>query len=161
MILKIKPSGKDGVWGFVEEFKTYLYDDTGYVKVLVGIDKSFNFSKPYVYRKNDFVLASGIDKEMGIEKYIKAKKPFYSMLSDGIIAEIRAGLNYKTGEFLPNKTDYTIHKPLETMEVNGRLVIKTSAVKEFTPELNEFMMLMAKKVSECGGDRDVFLRSRF
>ena len=100
---------KDNQWGFVETFDYYRYGSTGSISVTVGITPDGKFAKSYIYRGEDFVLSEEIEKEMGIEKYIKAKKPFYSRLSDGFVATVKAGVNFDKGELILEKSDYVVY----------------------------------------------------
>lgn len=160
MDVKIRKS-KDNVWGFVESFSSYQTVSTGNIKVVCAITPEGKLAEPYVFRDEQFIPLKQIDEEMGIEKYIKAKKPFYSNLSDGFIAFIKAGVDYVEEEFLPEKTDFVIYqvagKELES-PVKGVLHLKR--VLDIPENLKVLMMNLAKEVSECYGDREVFLRRR-
>ena len=75
MKLKIK-SDINGNFGFVEEFKPYVYD-TKAVTVKMIVDAGNKMSEPYVMRGGRFIPAKQIEVEMGIDKYVRSKKPSY------------------------------------------------------------------------------------
>ena len=77
-------SDKDNKLGFVEKYSHYFYEDRR-VSVLGMADVGGYFSEPFVLRGDEFIPAAQIDEEMGIAKYLKAKKPFYSVIGTGNI----------------------------------------------------------------------------
>lgn len=97
MELKVRNS-KDNEWGFVEGFKVWRWDNKGYVEAVVGVTVDGNFTKPYVRRGGDFIPLSEIEESIGIDKYIKAKKPFYSLLKDCFVVRVRVGMNFLQGK---------------------------------------------------------------
>lgn len=161
MVIHVRRS-KDNAWGFPETFKKYSYEGIGYVEVLAVVNPMGELSEPYVFRGEQFIPASQIDEEMGIEKYIKAKKPFYCLLSDGFIVSIRAGVNFITGEFLPEKTSYTVYNVRSTSytSINAG-TIQLMSILELPENVKELLDGLSKKVADCGGDRIAYLKSRF
>lgn len=160
MDITIRKDDKEN-WGFVESFSTYSYDGKGSISVVMAITTEGKIAPPYVLRGNQFISADVIDREMGIEKYIKAKKPFYTLLSDGFIASVKAGLNFSTGEFLPDKTSYSIYKIANKPEVSineGKVHLRK--IHETSDTLDDLMIRIARQVSLCKGDRRVYLLSR-
>lgn len=152
--------GKDGVWGFVETYDVYRYSGKGYVSVLMCITPDLELSKPFAFRDESYIPLEQIEEEVGIDKYIKAKKPFYSVLGNGIIAQIKAGLNYETGEFIPEKTTYTLYKTVNTDSEFSFGKIKLSPILEIPENINDAMIELASKVIIGKGDRLEFLKSR-
>lgn len=152
---------KNDVWGFVESFTKYETIDTGNIKVVVGINPKGKLAVPYVYREEEFIPLQQIDDEMGISKYIKAKKPFYCKLSEGFIAFIKAGVNYTEKKFLPETTDFIIYTVAgKDLEAPNKGTLHLKRVLDVPENLKELMMDLAKQVSECYGDREAFLRNR-
>lgn len=151
----------DNVWCFVEEFSVYRYIDKGSITVTVVVSPEGKLATPYIYRGEKFIPLSVIEEEMGIEKYINAKKPFYSNLADGFIAKIKVGLNFVTGEFLPEKSVYTIYSIGKTFDMKpsqGKLqLIRVLNIPE---QVHELMLNLSKEIASCGGDRAKYLRSR-
>lgn len=153
--------GGEKEWGFVESFDMYHYDGKGSVKVTIGVSTDGNLTKPYVLRKGVFIPLDVIDKEMGVEKYIKAKKPFYSLLSDGFVASVKAGVDFNTGEFLPDKTDYKIYQLHDMTKLSlNQGTIHLRQIHETSKDLEDLMMVIAEKISRCKGDRLEFLKAR-
>lgn len=151
----------DNDWGFVEEFNVYRYLECGSITVTLEIDVNGRMVSPYVLRGGEFVPISVIEEEMGIEKYINAKKPFYSKLGEGFIVKIKAGLNYVTGEFLPEKSTYIIYEAKgksDMQPTQGKLQL--SRVLEIPETLHNLMLEVSKQVVACQGDKAEFLRSR-
>jgi len=160
MDVSIKKDGND-VWGFVESFSKYQTIDTGNIKVVVGISPKGELATPYVFRDDKFIPLQQIDDEMGIIKYIKAKKPFYCKLSEGFIAFIKAGVNYTEKKFLPESTDFIIYTVAgKELEAPNKGTLHLRRVLDVPENLKELMMKLAEDVSKCYGDREAFLRSR-
>ena len=154
-------SDKENRWGFVEEYKVYDYLGKGSIDALVGIGFDREMTEPYIYRADKFIKLSEIDKDMGIEKYIKAKKPFYTLLEDGFIAKLNAKVDFINGKYLPEKSSYSVYTPLNVSKGNGSKVkVVLMRVNEIPNELNDSMQKLLQKVGESFGDREVFLRNR-
>lgn len=152
---------KDDKWGFVETYSCYRYIDRGSVTVLVGVTVDGTLTKPHVLRGEEFIPLSQIEEEMGIQKYIKAKKPFYSLLSDGFIAQLKVGLDFTTGEYLPDKSCYTIYK-IAGKKVISPIECELNLVRllETTDKLNDLMVSLSQEIATYKGDRELFLHKR-
>lgn len=161
MILNIRKS-KDNVWGFPETFKKYSYDGIGYVEVNAVVTTDGELSAPYVYRAEQFIPASKIDEEMGIEKYIKAKKPFYSLLNDGFVVTIRAGVDFINKKHLPEKTSYSVYNisKLSSKDINSGS-IQLVGILELPENVKSLLDKLSVQVAECNGNRVAYLKSRF
>jgi hypothetical protein len=159
MEIKVKES-KNNEWGFVESFKEWNYFGKGYIEVVTGVTNSGDYTEPYVYRKNEFVPLSVIDDEIGIDKYIKAKKPFYTLLSDGFIVKIRAGLDFTNGEILHEKSAFEVYT------VNSRIgrkdnMVPMMRIREVPESVVDLMWnKLIPELSKCLGNREEFLRDR-
>lgn len=152
---------KNGVWGFVESFSKYQTIDTGNIKVVVGVTPQGELATPYIYREEQFIPLKQVDEEMGIIKYIKAKKPFYCNLSEGFIAFIKAGVNYTEKKFLPETTDFIIYSVAgKEFESPTKGILHLKRVLDVPENLKTLMMKLAEEVSKCYGDREAFLKSR-
>lgn len=160
MDLNIK-KGESNIWGFAETFQIYRYDDKGTITVTLVVSHEGRLSNPYVFRGGDFVPASQIHEEMGIQKYLKAKKPFYSRLSDGFIVKLRVGTNFLTGEYIPETSVHDVFEISKTsVQVNsGKLTVRR--LLEIPDKVKELMEELSKEVAKCKGDRETFLISRF
>ena len=100
-------SDKHNRLGFVEKYNHYFYEDRR-VTVLGLADVGGYFSEPYVLRGDEFIPASQIEEEMGLEKYLKAKKPFYSVIGTGNIV-VLAKISMTLGDnkvYIPEKSTY-------------------------------------------------------
>lgn len=153
--------GESGEWGFVESFENYRYNDKGTVTVLLVVTHEGKLSTPYVFRGGDFIPASVIHEEMGIEKYLKAKKPFYSRLSDGFIVKLKAGTDFLSGEHVPENTSYEVYQISKTVAVSvnqGRLTVRK--LLEIPDKVKDLMTELAVEVAKCKGNRETFLLSR-
>lgn len=151
----------DNEWGFVESFSVYRYSGKGIINVTLAVTSDGRIAPAYVMRGNKFISVDEIDKEMGIEKYIKAKKPFYTMLSDGFIANVKSGFNTANGEFLKEKTSFSIFRFADQSEIGineGNLRLRE--IHETSEQLNDLMYKIARQVSLCRGDRRIYLLSR-
>lgn len=150
-----------GQWGFVESFSVYNYLGKGTINVLLAVTTGGRIAPAYVMRGREFIPVEDIENEMGIDKYIKAKKPFYTLLSDGFIANVKAGVDFNTGEFLSDKTSFSVMKIARQPEIginNGKLqLIK---LHETSETLENLMMKVARQVSLCRGDKKIYLLSR-
>ena len=153
---------EDGKWGFVESFSVYRYGGKGVINVLLAVTAEGRIAPSYVMRGGKFIPADAIDVEMGIDKYIKAKKPFYTLLSDGFIANVKAGFNTTSGEFLPEKTSFSIFKFNSNPDSVGisEGVLSLRKIHESSEQLETLMYKIARQVSLCKGDRRIYLLSR-
>lgn len=162
MDMTIRRGGK--VWGFVEGFKPYRFGDTGSITVTVGVDTKGRFTKPYFLRGGEFIPLSELEKEgeVGLSAYMKAKKPIYSLLSDGFIIKLKCYLDYTTGKFIREKSKYDVYSILKTTSVNvSEAKLSTVRVLEIPEELDKLAVSLMEKVVETGTDREEFLRRRF
>lgn len=160
MELTIRKS-EDNKWGFVESFSVYKYNNKGVITVTLGVTPEGRIAPAYVMRGNKFISVDEIDREMGVEKYIKAKKPFYTLLSDGYVAEVKAGYDLMSGEFVKDKSSYSIYQATNRSKVGiseGNLYLKQ--IHETSDMLESLMFKIARQVSLCRGDRRSYLLSR-
>lgn len=161
MIINARKS-KDNVWGFPETFKKYSYEGIGYVEVTAVVNPLGELASPYVYRGEQFIPAAKIDEEMGIEKYIKAKKPFYCLLNEGFIVTIRAGVDFLNKEYLPDKTSYSVYNicNFSNTDINSAS-IHLVGILELPENVKYLLDRLSQQVAECYGDRVAYLKGRF
>lgn len=160
MLVKVRKGDTTG-WGMVETFQVYRYGNHGTVTItgLVGADGKLTES--YVFRGGEFIPASQIDEEMGIEKYIKAKKPFYMKLSEGFPVRVKASIDYTTGECVIDKSS------CEVFQVSGREMslnygsVKLTRLLNIPDKMNVLMENVIKEVANCKGNRVAYIKSRF
>lgn len=153
-------SSKNGQWAFVEGYSIYRYGSTGSITVTLGISYDGKMVKPYVYRGEEFVPLSQIEKEMGIEKYIKAKKPFYSKLADGVIATLRVGVNFATGEYLPDKSYYKVYDIRSWNAADYRGTLQLSRIVDVPEPVDKLLKRISESIATCKDSRLEFLKMR-
>ena len=152
--------GNDKGWGFVEKYQTSGANKNLYVKVIVGISPEGKMVEPYAFRGKEFISLRQIEEEVGIDKYIVAKKPFYSLLSDGFIASITTCFNYETGEIIDKKSTYTVYESeswVVTSDTEGELSLR-SIIK--VPEAVDTIKEIQKTIAETRGNREEFFKER-
>lgn len=152
---------KNNRWGFVEEYKVYDYLGKGSVNALVGVGFDRSMTEPYVFRGGSFIRLEEIDKEMGIEKYVKAKKPFYTLLKDGFIVKLDAKVDFINKEYFPEKSSYSVYTPLKiSKEGCSATKLVLMRVNEIPVEMDGSMRCLLQEVGGSMGDRETFLRGR-
>ena len=159
MRLKLKCSEDN--FGFVEVYKPYSYT-VGAVTIMAVAEAGGGFAEPFVYRGGEFIPASQIEEEMGISKYIRAKKPFYSLLGTGnVIVEMRVSFDLHTHEYLDSTYKlYGIVKDSLVSDKDGNWSVELRRYTSSSPDLEMWLMELAKKTAKFGSDREAFLKSR-
>lgn len=161
MNITIRKGEEANEWGFVETFKVYRYKESGTISALLAVTPEGNIATPYVLRGSKFIPLDEIEREVGVERYLKAKKPFYSMLSDGFIAYVRAGYDFEKEEFLKDKTSYEIYTAGQALNLGTtRGTIKLRRIFETSVDLDKLMIRVAEELAKCGGDRLAYLTNR-
>lgn len=161
MKVKVRQDNNN-VWGFVEQYSAYSYGRKGYVELVTGINPDGDMVVPYVMRNGLFVPLEVVDKEIGVERYIKAKKPFYCRLQDGFIARVRVGLDCDTYAMVPDKSIfevYTVDKRHLMDTVNGG-ELSLVRVSELNDSVNNLLVGTAKTILQYRGSREELLKSR-
>lgn len=144
MILKLKEDFAHK-WCVVEKFNTYVYQD------ILNVSHIFNiFSEPMIYKGGFFSGLSMLDQKVGTAGYIKAKKPFYSILDENsCLVEIK--IKYDKSGNMINLEVYLL-KPLST---NGNELYVQRVKSNFILP-GEFKNILI----ESKGDREIFLNKR-
>lgn len=148
MKVRIKNDGKN--WGFVEKYDIYKYQGKGFKKAIVGISlegSEATLTEPYIFRRNSFEPLRTIEKEMGIEKYIKAKKPFYSLINEGLVVSLHARVDFETGEYIPEDSKYIIYTKNDFMDLKEEELFLTAipaVPKELDEEIFKLMGILAE-----------------
>ena len=160
MKVKIKKN-KNGEWAMVETFQVYRYGNSGAITITGIVNTIGELTGSYVYRKEDFIPASQIEEEMGIEKYLNAKKPFYMKLSDGFVVKVRAAMNFSTRACDFSKSSCELYKVIgkEMGVTTGQLTL--TRILEIPETLSELQTKLIKDVAECNGNRLEYIKSRF
>lgn len=163
MRLKLRCSD-GGKFGFVETFLPYNYI-LGAVRVVALVKVGQGLAEPYIYRKGVFEPASVIDEEMGIEKYIKAKKPFYSVLGTGnAIIEARVAYEREGGTLVEKSSHYSLYIPVKgSMEImgNNAYSVVANRLSNITPEIDSWALNLMKDIAKTQQNRAEFLKARF
>lgn len=164
MVLSLKTDKNCQRFGFVETWKTYSYD-TGAVTIMAVVNAGKYVAEPYIYRGGSFVSAEVIDSEMGVEKYVKAKKPFYSLLGTGnLIVEMRVCYDLKTKAYIPEKSNYILYgvvkDTLSYTEEKG-WIVQLKRITSVNDQVQEWLNTMGARIAACGADRKMFLKTRF
>lgn len=166
MNLQLKHSG-DNKMGFVERFNCYYYGETGNIQIIAGIkcfedEDRYKFAKQYIMRESRFIPLSEVESQVGIGRYLKAKKAFYSLINDGVyVVKLKVGLNYVTGEYIKDKSSYTVYSP-QALEheayTSSTLVL--SPILQASEAIDKDMQLLMAEVASYKGSREAFLKSR-
>jgi hypothetical protein len=163
MKLKLK-CDDNGKFGFVETYKPYAYN-TGSVSMMVIANAGSFIAEPYVYRGGSFIPAKTIEEEMGISKYITAKKPFYSVLGTGnIIVDMKVAYDLKTKEYIKEKSTFNLYGVVkDSLAFDGKKgwVVDIRRLTTSSPEIDAWLDDMARKVASTGKDREELLKIRF
>jgi len=159
--LKLRCSD-DNKFGFVEKYETYAFK-TGAVKIRAIANAGGYFAEPYIYRKGEFVPASKIDEEMGIFRYIRAKKPMYSVIGTGnVILDIRVAYDLKTFSIISDKSYFNVYgvvKDSLSCE-NDEWYIDIRKLTSTNDDIEKWLNALGKKLALMGCDKKDFLKSR-
>lgn len=163
MVVSLKADKDCKQFGFVESWKTYSYD-TGAVTIFAVANAGEYFVEPYVFRGGVYEPIELIDSEMGIDKYVKAKKPFYSLLGTGnLIVEMRVSFSLKNYEYIPEKSRCTLYGVVKDSLTYTKEAGWTVALRKFTTindKVQSWLDELGNKVASYGFDRSEFLKSR-
>lgn len=158
MLIKARCS-KNNEWGFLEKYEVYSYNSKGYVKALTSIKMEGKLSPSFVFKGDEFVPLSVIEEEVGIDRYLKAKKPFYAKLNQGFVVLLKAEVDFANRVYFPEKSTFEVYtlngKPTD---LNKGLPFKKvlDVPKEFADIVEEPLRVLG----ESFGDRAEFLRRR-
>ena len=160
-------NGKGYQVGFAEQYTQRYYrnaDDVRYTtyKVKFTADIQGNFSEPYVARGGIFVPAHVIHNEMGIDKYIKAKKVFYSVLDkDMCIVSATIYRNIDTGELIYDKSSFHLFiYDTHIIEYGNDLYINAFEMLAQNEMIDNWFRLIAEKFVNYGYTKEKFLMYR-
>ena len=154
----------DNHLGFVEGYSHYFYDERRVTALGLATVGGY-FSEPYVFRGGKFIPAAQIEEEMGIEKYLKAKKPIYSLIGTGnVIVQAKISMSMQDNSYIPEKSSYTLYF-LDKNSLVPKGVGEWSANLKRLTTMNDTLQSWLHKLGEAfvknGNDRGLFLRSRF
>lgn len=149
--------------GFVESFSNYYYKERR-VSLMCLVEVGRSFPEPYIKRGGDYIPASQIDQEMGIESYVKAKKPFYSVLGTGTaVLKARIAMSLEDGSYLPESSQYElffINKVSLVQKGVGEWSADLTRISVINDNLQKWFHKLGSEFAKCGGDRSLFLKSR-
>ena len=145
MLIKLRKDNADR-WCFVEKHGVYNYKGDCNVTHVFDL-----FSEPLIFKGGFFQDLDAI-KDIGVERYLKAKKPFYSKLDDNsCVVEIK--VKYKGVEKELDSYSVALLKPLTTNK-DKLIVQKIGSNERKLPE--EYLELF----KNCKDDRQLFLEGR-
>lgn len=158
MIIQTRVENKE--WCFLEKFSKYVRGSKALVTALTSIDRETGeIGRAYVARGGEFVPLERIDEEVGIDRYIKAKKPFYSKLKGNFIVVMRVRVDILTGEYNEEGSTYELYLVNgNPMDYSKSLPFKR--VRDVPKEFDAFMKEPMRVLAESRGNREKFLRSR-
>lgn len=149
--------------GVVEKYKEYYYGYEGTVSMLCGVsivEGELVLSEPYALRGRIFVPLKVIDEEMGLSKYLRAKKPIYTILTNSPLIGVKVRKNFQTNEYIEEGSEHNLLAPTVRgmlNDVEGRVVFKlVDAEPEKIKKSAEALM---EKMALCRS-REEFLRMR-
>ena len=130
---------ENGVFGVVEKFKVYdYYGYEGSISALCGYDvledNTLSLSEPYALRRGLFVPLKEVADEMGLERYLRAKRPIYTILKNRPFFAAKICKNFKTGEYLEAKS---LHNVLSITSDGIKMINDSSGTVSFTMLQNE------------------------
>lgn len=158
MLVKVRCSN-DKEWGFLEKYDVYRYYNEGYIKAVTAVTADKKLSPCYAFKGGRFVPLKEIEESVGIDKYIKAKKPFYSKLNEGYLVVLKAEVNFKDKVYFPEKSSYEVY----TINGNPSNIEDGIAFKRLLNVPKEFRDVVEEPLRVLGesfGDREKFLKER-
>lgn len=158
MIIKARRS-KSNEWGFLEKFEMYRHYNEGYVKALTSVTVDKNLAPVYVFKGEEFVPLEEIDETVGIDKYIKAKKPFYSKIKEGYVVLLKARVDYRNRVYIPEESTFEVYT-LNGVPSNLEKGLPFKKVLDVPKEFEDVVKEPLRLLGESFGDREAFLRSR-
>lgn len=158
MLVKAKCS-KTKEWGFVEKFEVYNYNSRGYVKALTSVTSEGKLSPVYAYKGEEFIPLEVIDKEVGIDRYLKAKKPFYSKLKEGFLVVLKAEVDFANKVYIPENSTFEVYT-LNGTPSNIEKGLPFKKVLDVPKEFAEVVSEPLRVLGESFGNREDFLRRR-
>lgn len=158
---------RNGNFAFVETFKVYEYRGEGTIDVLAVPDTSMSvLPMAYVLRGETYIPTSTIEEEMGIEKYVVAKKPMYSLISDNrpLILRAKVGIRYDDNTYLKEKSTYSIYiknpnVPIEPL-AGDRYLMRTRELLSRDEAIEAWLDSIGESIARYGTNRVEFLKSR-
>lgn len=158
---------RNGNFAFVETFKVYEYRGEGTIDVLAVPDTTMNrLPMPYVMRGETYIPSNVIEQEMGIEKYVVAKKPIYSLVTGDrpFIIRAKVGIRYDDNAYLKEKSTYNIYVrnpnvPIEP-QAGDRYLMRTRELLSRDEQIDAWLDSIGESIVKYGTNRAEFLKSR-
>lgn len=158
MLVKARKD-KNNEWGILEKYECYSFKGKGYVKALTSVTMNGELSPVYAFRGNEFIPLKEIDTEVGIDRYVKAKKPFYTKSGEGFIVILIARLDFKNHKVLLEDSEYEVYT-LNGNQFDLEVGLPFKKVLDVPKEFADIVKEPLRLLGESFGDREVFLRSR-
>lgn len=150
---------KNNSWGLLEKYESYQYNRKGYVKALVSVTKDGSFAPIYAFRGEEFIPLDIIDAEVGIDRYVKAKKPLYSKVGEGFLVLLKAEVDYANKVYYPDKSTYEVYT-LNGTEVDVSKGLPFKRVLDVPKEFENLVKEPLRILGESFGKKEEFLRKR-
>lgn len=158
MLVKARKSKTDE-WGLLEKYETYNYCGKGYIEALTAVTADKKLAPCYVFRGSEFVPIGVIEEEVGIGKYIKAKKPFYFKPREGFLVILKAKVDFNNKIYLEDQSEFEVYTLNGFSSVsNDSLPFKK--VLDVPSEFADVVKEPLRILGESFGDREKFLKSR-
>ena len=157
MDVTVRQGERSGSWGMVEQYKVWKYKGKGYIEVIVGVDiNTGKFTVPYVYKGRDFVSAEVIAKDIGIDRYVAAKKPFFTLIENSVMVNIRVKVDY--GERIIDIEDsiFDVYS-LGVVVSETQVMLRKCTIPDI---INDSKEELIRLVGESFGNKAQFLESR-
>lgn len=156
MIVKARCSNSKE-WAFLEKYEVYRHYNRGYVKAITSVNVNGKLSPKYVFKGGEFVSVSDIDNSVGIDRYIKAKKPFYSKIKEGILVVLKAEVDFVEKLYYPEKSTYEVYT------LNGGLYgndteLPFKRVLAVPDSFNDIVKEPLQILGESFGNRELYIR---
>lgn len=157
----------DGEFGFVETYKPYSFR-YGAISIKAVANVGDYLSEPYVFRGGLFIPARTIDEEMGIFRYIKAKKPIYSVLGKGnVILDMRVAYDLNKLSYIKEKSYFNIYGVVKDSlicekedGIHEKWYVDIRKLTSSNSDIDEWLDKLGKKIALMGCDKKDFLKSR-
>lgn len=155
MKLKIRPNESRTEWGLIEDYGYYWYG--GEWQTTLCIAAGGVPVEPHLLIGGDFVPVSERLEAISIERYLKAKKPVFSLLGKGLIVKLTCPAK-KGGGVEEGSGSFSLWLPKDVKTEEGILVCERA--KEVPELVTSSMEGVLADFKRTAGDRAGWLTSR-
>lgn len=158
MLVKVRCSDNKE-WGFLEKYDSYRYNDTGYVRAVTSVTVDKKLAPCYAFKGDKFIPLREIEETVGIGKYIKAKKPFYSKLNQGYLVVLKAEVDFRNKVYFADKSTFEVYV-LNGAPSNIESGVAFKRLLNVPKEFRDLVEEPLRVLGESFGDREKFLKER-